>query len=104
MDPPAACERLRGGGPGRGAPAGGRHLTLSLRLPRLGAALALRGDLEGQTAGVDPSPAVRPSAHSSSSGSGPFGSESIGQFGRSWRSRAAIVAIRAAFAGSLATL
>jgi hypothetical protein len=58
------------------------------------------------TATWEPSDGTRPPrrlSYSSSSGSGPFGSETTGQFCRSWRSRLAIVATRTAFCGSPAT-
>ena len=48
--------------------------------------------------------AVATAPYSSSSGSGPFGSESTGQLGRNSRSRSPIAVTRAAFSGALATL
>jgi hypothetical protein len=61
-------------------------------------------DLEGYSRTLTNPGLPAPLAHSSSDGSGPFGSESTGQFCRSCRSRAAMSTIRVACCGSLATL
>ena len=49
VDRAAAEQRVRGGGSDRAASRRGRDLALPLRAPRLGASLAVRGDLEGPT-------------------------------------------------------